>query len=100
MPELNFITFVYSLVSSAAIHLGDMPDPNTGQTAPRNLAGAQQMIDILAILDTKTRGNLTAEERQFLEQSLYELRLRYVSVSGTAGAPPVAGTESTEPTGA
>jgi hypothetical protein len=46
------------------------------------------MIEILALLDQKTRGNLTAEERQVLEQVLYELRLRYVSAQG--GAPPVA----------
>ena len=46
--------------------------------APPDLAAAQQMIDILALLEQKTRGNLTAEERQVLEQMLYELRLRYV----------------------
>jgi hypothetical protein len=51
-----------------------------GQQAPAaaNLPAAQQMIDILALLEQKTRGNLTAEERQVLEQVLYELRLRYV----------------------
>ena len=53
----------------------------SGQTIPANLPAAQQMIDILALLEEKTRGNLTAEERQLLEQILYELRLRYVEVS-------------------
>ena len=50
-----------------------------------NLDGAAQMIEILALLDQKTRGNLTAEERQILEQVLYELRLRFVEVSGNTG---------------
>jgi hypothetical protein len=43
------------------------------------------MIEILALLDRKTRGNLTAEERQVLEQVLYELRLRFVEASSTSG---------------
>jgi len=50
----------------------------SGQTTQSNLPAAQQMIDILALLEEKTRGNLTAEERQLLEQVLYELRLRFV----------------------
>ena len=81
-PALDFTSFVISLASTAAIHFGDMPDPVTGQKAQVNLAGAAQMIDILALLDQKTRGNLTAEERQVLEQVLYELRLRYIEASG------------------
>ena len=52
---------------------------------PANLAAAQQIIDILSLLEEKTRGNLTAEERQLLEQLLYELRMRYVEA--TKGAP-------------
>ena len=77
-PPLSFTAFVLSLASTAAIHFGDLPDPQSGQPAEVNLAGAAQMIDILALLDEKTRGNLTAEERQVLEQVLYELRLRFV----------------------
>jgi len=74
--------FVLSLASTAAIHFGDMPDPITGERSALNLDGAAQMIEILALLDQKTRGNLTAEERQILEQVLYELRLRFVEASG------------------
>ena len=86
MGDLSFTTFVISLASSAAIHFGDLPDPNTGQPVEVNLDGAAQMIDILALLEEKTRGNLTAEERQVLEQVLYELRLRFVdATSGGAG---------------
>ncbi len=80
MPEqqkLTFVSFVLSLASSAAIHFGDLPDPS-GSTSEPNLEGAAQMIEILALLEEKTKGNLTAEERQLLEQVLYELRMRFV----------------------
>jgi hypothetical protein len=80
--ELSFTAFVLSLASTAAIHFGDLADPATGQPASPNLEGARQMIDILALLEQKTRGNLTAEERQVLEQVLYELRLRFVEANG------------------
>jgi len=76
-PQLSFTAFVLSLASTAAIHFGDLPDPVSGRT-DLNLEGAAQMIEILALLDQKTRGNLTAEERQILEQVLYELRMRFV----------------------
>ena len=82
MPELSFTAFVLSLASTAAIHLGDLPDPMSGQPAALNLDGAAQMIEILSLLEQKTRGNLTAEERQMLDQVLYELRLRFVQASG------------------
>ena len=82
MPEpLSFTAFVLSLASTAAIHFGDIPDP-TGARSDLNLEGAAQMIEILALLDQKTRGNLTAEERQVLEQVLFELRMRFVEASG------------------
>jgi uncharacterized protein DUF1844 len=81
MGDLSFTTFVVSLASSAAIHFGDLPDPNTGERAEMNLEGAAQMIDILTLLEEKTRGNLTIEERQVLEQVLYELRLRFVDAT-------------------
>jgi len=85
VPELSFTAFVVSLASTAAIHFGDLPDPVTGATSPLNVEGAAQMIEILSLVDQKTRGNLTAEERQVLEQVLYELRLRFVEVVGSAG---------------
>jgi hypothetical protein len=82
MSDLSFTAFVISIASSAAIHFGDLPDPASGEPAELNLDGAQQMIDILALLEEKTKGNLTAEERQVLEQVLYELRMRFIEVSG------------------
>jgi len=77
-PPLTFTGFVFSLATSAAMHFGDLPDPVTGQTVEPNLEGAGQMIEILTLLEEKTRGNLSLEERQLLEQVLYELRMRFV----------------------
>ena len=83
MPEsLSFTAFVVSLASTAAIHFGDLPDPISGERAEPNLDGATQMIEILALLEQKTRGNLTAEEREVLGQVLYELRMRFVGATG------------------
>ena len=81
-PQLSFTAFVVSLASTAAIHFGDLPDPISGERAEVNLEGATQMIEILALLEQKTRGNLTAEEREVLNQVLYELRMRYVEAAG------------------
>ena len=84
---VTFLGFILSLAHTAAVHFGDVPDPVSGETIPANLPAAQQMIDILSLLEEKTRGNLTAEERQFMEQILYELRLRYVEASKQGAAP-------------
>ena len=75
---VSFIGFVLSLAHTAAVHFGDVANPATGQTGDVNLDAARQMIEILSLLEEKTRGNLTAEERQLLDQILYELRLRYI----------------------
>ena len=88
MPEpLTFVAFVVSLASTAAIHFGDLPDPVTGEPGTPNLDGASQMIEILALLEQKTRGNLSAEERQVMEQILYELRMRFVEIGGGGAKP-------------
>jgi hypothetical protein len=82
MSELTFPAFVVSLATTAAIHLGDKADLASGERLEPNLEGAAQMIAILTLLEEKTRGNLTAEERQLIEQVLYELRVRFLEVSG------------------
>ena len=84
---INFASFVLSLVHTAAVHFGDVGDPATGEHHAPNLPLAQQMVDILAMLEEKTRGNLSVEERQLIEQVLYELRIRYVEVSRAGGTP-------------
>lgn len=75
---IDFYTFVLSLGSSAFVHLGDAPHPETGEPGQPNLAFAKQTIDILAMLQEKTRGNLTSEEERFLENLLTDLKLRFV----------------------
>jgi Domain of unknown function (DUF1844) len=76
-PEITFATFVVGLSTQALVHLGELPDPNTNQPA-RDLAAAQQLIDIIAMLETKTRGNLDRDEQAMLEAILFELRMKYV----------------------
>ncbi len=78
---IDFYTFVLSLGSSAFVHLGDTPHPETGETVKPNLPLAKQTIDILAMLAEKTKGNLTPEEDRFLENLLTDLRFRYVQRS-------------------
>jgi hypothetical protein len=78
---VTFIGFVISLAHTAAVHFGDAVAPGDTAPSPVNLPAAQQMIDILALLEEKTRGNLSAEERQVLEQLLFELRMRFVQLN-------------------
>ena len=75
---ITFSTFVLSLAATAAVHFGDRAEPGTASPGPANLQAASQVIDILSLMEQKTRGNLSAEERQVLETVLYELRLRFV----------------------
>ena len=78
LPRVSFIAFIYSLATNAAVHFGDLPDPLSNERRPPDLEAASQLIEIIAMLEEKTRGNLTAEERQLIDQVLYELRMRYV----------------------
>ena len=84
---VSFPTFVLSLVHAAATHFGDIADQHTGRPGPVNLPAAQQIIDILAMLEQKTRGNLTVEERQLIDQVLEELRARFAEEAGPAADP-------------
>lgn len=77
---IDFTTFVFSLGSSALMHLGDAPHPETGKIH-RDLALAKETIDLLAMLREKTRGNLTPEEDHFLGALLYDLRVRFVEAA-------------------
>ncbi len=81
--QVSFVAFIFSLASNAAVHFGDLPDPMTDETRPPDLEAAAQLIEIIAMLEEKTRGNLTAEERQLLEQVLFELRMRFVEAKKT-----------------
>ena len=78
LPEVTFSTFVLSLASSALMHLGEVPDPETGRTV-RNEALARNAIDLLTMLDDKTRNGLSAEESKLMRDILYELRMKFVA---------------------
>jgi hypothetical protein len=79
-PEsgVTFVNFILSLATTAAVHFGDIADPATGQKGEPNLVGASQMIELIAMLQDKTRGNLLEPEERMIDDLLYELRLRYV----------------------
>lgn len=85
MPDtrqtIDFYTFILSIGSSVLVHLGDAPHPETGKPAEKNMPLAQQSIEILAMLELKTKGNLTPEESKLLDQLLLDLKLRYVEAS-------------------
>jgi hypothetical protein len=80
LPAVDFTTFVLSMSHSALLHLGDAPHP-LEEKSEVDLPMARQTIDILALLQEKTHGNLTGGEEQMLTQVLYDLRLRFVEVS-------------------
>jgi len=77
LPHIDFATFILSLASSALVQLGQLPAPDTGKTT-RDLSMAKQTIDILGIIEEKTRGNLDEGEKSLLESLLYDLRIKYV----------------------
>lgn len=79
-PSLTFVSYISGLVLAASVYLGDQPDPMTGMTSV-NLTSAGHAIDVLTMLDEKTRGNLSDDERRLLEGALYELRMKYVEAS-------------------
>lgn len=83
LPAMDFATFILSLNHSALVHLGVAPDPASGRQEI-NLALARQTIDLVALLEEKTKGNLTGQEERLLEQILYELRIRYVEIAKSA----------------
>ena len=77
LPEVNFSSLILSLSSTAFLHFGEIPDPATGEKK-KDLALAKHVIDTIAMLKEKTEGNLTKEEKQFIENILTDLRLRFV----------------------
>jgi hypothetical protein len=80
LPAVDFHTFVLSLGSSALLHLGELEHPDGGESG-KDLPLAKHTIDILTMLETKTRGNLTGAEEKLMESLLYDLRLRYVNAT-------------------
>lgn len=78
LPEASFILFISSLATQALIALGEIENPVT-RTKEKNLAQAKFTIDTIGIIEEKTRGNLTPEEKRYLEGVLYDLKMSYVN---------------------
>ena len=78
LPKIDFSTFVLSINSSALVQLGLIEDPSTGQKS-KNIPLAKQTIDILGMLEEKTKGNLNAEEARLIHEILYELRMKFLA---------------------
>jgi len=75
---INFTNFILSLSTSALFHFGDIPETEDGGAPQKNLPAAKQIIDILDMLNEKTKGNLDDNEKNLIQGILYELKMRYV----------------------
>jgi hypothetical protein len=80
LPEVDFATFILSLATSAQISLGAIPHPETNESSV-SIPGAKQMIDVLGMLKEKTKGNLSKEEENLIDQVLFNLRMHFVRVT-------------------
>ncbi len=78
LPPVDFSTLVLSIAQGALMNLGELADPDTGETQ-QNFALARHNIDLLSLLQDKTRGNLDHDEQKLVENLLYDLRMKYVS---------------------
>ena len=85
--ERSLVGLFMMLASSAVVALGEVPDPVTGQRHP-DPAQAAELIDLLALLREKTEGRRSPDETQALEELIYDLQVRYVTITRRAGSPP------------
>ena len=82
----SFLELINILAMQAAIALGGYQGPG-GESIPPNHAAAKHHIDLLGLLEEKTKGNLTEEEKSALDRLLYELRMQYVQLTGAGVGP-------------
>jgi len=75
--DVSFMSFLMSLATQALVQVGEM-EPPEGMQIPVDVEAARQTIDILAMLQRKTRGNLSGDEARFLEEVVHSLRMSYV----------------------
>jgi hypothetical protein len=86
MHKAMFMQLVVMLSSSAMHHLGKIINPATGKTE-LNLEAAQATIDMVEMIEVKTRGNLDKDEERLLKNTLTSLRMNYVETASTAPMP-------------
>ena len=77
---ISFSSFILGLVTQTLMFIGEVPSP-PNQAKQVDLGAARQMIDLLAVLKEKTKGNLTTAEDSMLENALFDLRMRYVNIA-------------------
>jgi hypothetical protein len=83
LRPVDFSTHVLSLASSALIALGKIPDPD-GESHPKDLETARDLIDVLGMLEQKTKGNLDEAETRLLASLIYDLRVAYVDAQNAS----------------
>lgn len=79
--QMDFSSILFTYIHAALVHLGEAEDPETHE-ARTDLTSARQMIDVLELLQKKTEGNLTKAEARYLENALFDLRMKYVQKAG------------------
>jgi hypothetical protein len=82
VPGITFSDFIMMLGTDAAVAFGDIVDPRTGKRAEPDLRVAAQVIELIAMLQERTKGNLIEPEERLVDDLLYELRLRFVQAHG------------------
>lgn len=87
LPPANFETLLSTLATQALFAMGAIPDPRTGQRVA-HLDLARHHIDMLGVVEEKTKGNLSEQESNSMATTLYELRQRYVQLSASARTTP------------
>lgn len=85
LPAASFVELVNILVMQAMAALGLLTGPG-GQRLPGDLGAAKHFIDLLEVLEVKTKNNLTEDEKNLLDQVMYDTRMAFVQVAGGAGA--------------
>jgi hypothetical protein len=83
-PEAHattFSDFLLWLATMAAVQFGDLPDPVSGEPVEPNVAAAGHLVDVIAMLQEKTAGNLSPAEAKFVDDLLYDLRMRFVQAT-------------------
>ena len=80
LPDVTFTSFFMALNTSALFHLGEIADPVTGKKQ-KDLSMAKHTIDTMLLLEKKTKGNLSEEEKELVNKGLYDLQMRFVNVN-------------------
>ena len=83
MPDVTFTSFFMALNTSVLYHLGEIADPATGKRQ-KDMMMAKHTIDTMVLLQKKTKGNLNAEEKDLVDTSLYDLKMRFVNANSVA----------------